>query len=63
MSFDTVDMGQLGVGIPATFKRMAELQSILRDATSGRLDILKRLLSWRSAGRVIVLGIIAIIIK
>jgi hypothetical protein len=39
MSFDFVDIPQLGVRIPATFKRMAELQSIHRDATSGCLDI------------------------
>jgi hypothetical protein len=39
MSFDFVDMPNLGVGIPASFKRMAELQSIHRDATSGSLNI------------------------
>jgi hypothetical protein len=38
MSFDFVDMDQLGVGIPASFKRMAELQSIRRDATRRGLD-------------------------
>jgi hypothetical protein len=41
MSFDFVDMPNLGVRIPASFKRMAELQSIHRDATGGYLDIMK----------------------
>ena len=39
MSFDFVDMPSLGVRIPASFKRMAELRSIHRDATSVDLDI------------------------
>jgi hypothetical protein len=38
MSFDFVDMPSLGVRIPASFKRMAELQSICRDATRHDLD-------------------------
>jgi len=39
MSFNIVDMPSLGVRIPASFKRMAELQSIHRDATSDDLEI------------------------
>jgi hypothetical protein len=39
MSFDIVDMPSLGVHIPASFKRIAELQSLHRDAASGDLDI------------------------
>jgi hypothetical protein len=39
MSFDIVDTLSLGVHIPAAFKRIAELRSIRRDATSGDLDI------------------------
>jgi hypothetical protein len=39
MSFDIVDMPSLGVYIPASFKRIAELQSLHRDAASGDLDI------------------------
>jgi hypothetical protein len=44
MSLDLVDTPNLSVNIPASFKRMAELQSIHRDATGGCLDILKLLL-------------------
>jgi hypothetical protein len=39
MSFDIVDMPSLGVHIPASFKRIAELRSTHRDAASGDLDI------------------------
>jgi hypothetical protein len=42
MSFDFVDMPSLGVRIPASFKRMAELQSIRRDATRRGLDFQQR---------------------
>jgi hypothetical protein len=39
MSCHFVDMPSLGVLIPASFKRIAELRSIHRDATTGDLDI------------------------
>jgi hypothetical protein len=39
MSFKFVDTRDLGVPIPASFKRMAELQSIQRDVTSGILTV------------------------
>jgi hypothetical protein len=50
MSCDFVDMDQLGVGIPVSFKRMAELQSIHRDATSGDLDIQQDVASLAAPG-------------
>jgi hypothetical protein len=54
MSLDLVDTPNLSVNIPASFKRMAELQSIHRDATSGYLDILKLFfIARRSVQRVI----------
>ena len=53
MSFDFVDMPSLGVRIPASFKRMAGLQSIHRDAMSGGLDILKLFLIALLVQRVI----------
>jgi hypothetical protein len=61
MSCDFVDMDQLGVGIPVSFKRMAELQSIHRDATSGDLDIQQYAFAGCIAGGD--LPVIAIIIK
>ena len=60
MSFDFVDMPSLGVRIPASFKRMAELQSIHRDATSADLDIQQDAFAGCIAGGD---HVIAIIIK